>query len=272
MRFQSTRESRHTPKADVIQHVAKIRVRSPVFCSIGCRMGMHTNRMRQSDLYCMPYLYSMLLKTYNWSPYAHVPHRSPAILISKRWFLPSAPCTASKSRVDKVIKRENDRNVFRPPCSLFDSSAIDSCWPYKVYMSHRVTDRKSAFQAHATHLPAATLMSAFLDHLTSLPCLKRATCCMYAYRSTQRAQEQEKLACGQSDGGESGSGDRLSRLLELSNCHNVVVVVFRWYGGTKLGSDRWKRISEVAKEALNQGGFMKQGALQHKKPNKLTKH
>jgi len=139
-------------------------------------------------------------------------------------------------------------------------------------MSHRVTDRKSAFQAHATHLPAATLMSAFLDHLTSLPCLKRATCCMYAYRSTQRAQEQEKLACGQSDGGESGSGDRLSRLLELSNCHNVVVVVFRWYGGTKLGSDRWKRISEVAKEALNQGGFMMQGALQHKKTNKLTKH
>lgn len=118
------------------------------------------------------------------------------------------------------------------------------------------------FQAHATELKDATLLPIFLNHLTSLPSLKRATHCMYAYRSTEKNCGVEQQACGQNDGGESGSGDRLSRLLELSSCENVIVVVSRWYGGTKLGSDRWKRISEVAKEALGKGGFSKRVNLQ----------
>jgi hypothetical protein len=71
---------------------------------------------------------------------------------------------------------------------------------------------------------------------------------MYAYRAAGVA--------GQSDGGEGGSGDRLARLLRLTGCEDVVVVVWRWYGGVQLGSDRWKRISEVAREALNSGDFL----------------
>ena len=42
----------------------------------------------------------------------------------------------------------------------------------------------------------------------------------------------------------------MSKLLELSDCNNVVVVVSRWYGGVKLGADRWRLISSVAKEAV----------------------
>jgi len=76
---------------------------------------------------------------------------------------------------------------------------------------------------------------------------------MYAYRTTDPATAQ--VCVGQNDGGESGSGDRLARLLELGGYQNVVVVVSRWYGGVKLGSDRWKCISTVAKEALEQGDF-----------------
>ncbi|KAG6813737.1 hypothetical protein H0H92_007689 [Tricholoma furcatifolium] len=71
---------------------------------------------------------------------------------------------------------------------------------------------------------------------------------MYAYRVGMQQ--------GQSDGGESGAGDRLARLLLLSNADNVLVVVSRWYGGVKLGSDRWRCISDVAKEALHNGGFI----------------
>jgi putative IMPACT (imprinted ancient) family translation regulator len=72
---------------------------------------------------------------------------------------------------------------------------------------------------------------------------------MYAYRAAGME--------GQSDGGEGGSGDRLARLLILSGCEDVVVVVWRRYGGVKLGADRWKRISAVAKEALDAGDFRK---------------
>ncbi|EKM52300.1 uncharacterized protein PHACADRAFT_260607 [Phanerochaete carnosa HHB-10118-sp] len=63
----------------------------------------------------------------------------------------------------------------------------------------------------------------------------------------------EQVVSGSVSGGESGAGERLERLLELSpDCkgRDVVLVVYRWYGGVKLGSDRWKCISMVAKEAL----------------------
>lgn len=59
--------------------------------------------------------------------------------------------------------------------------------------------------------------------------------------------------CGSSNGGEAGAGERLERLLQLAaECRDrdVVLVVYRWYGGVKLGSERWRCISTVAKEAL----------------------
>ncbi|KAF8070418.1 ribosomal protein S5 domain 2-type protein [Lyophyllum atratum] len=132
------------------------------------------------------------------------------------------------------------------------SSDHPARWPHPVAVSHEVRDRKSTFLAHASTLPSPSAFPAFLEHLTASSALKRATHCMYAYRSTDNT-----VVTGQDDGGESGSGDRLARLLELSACENVVVVVSRWYGGVKLGSDRWKRISDVAKDALDKGGFTK---------------
>ena len=77
---------------------------------------------------------------------------------------------------------------------------------------------------------------------------------MYAYRIVH---DNINFATGHNDGGEKGSGERLSRLLEASQCEDVVVVVSRWYGGVKLGSDRLRLISSVAKEALSRGNFAK---------------
>lgn len=85
---------------------------------------------------------------------------------------------------------------------------------------------------------------------------------MYAYRTVGPSSSQPFL--GQSDGGESGSGDRLARLLELADCHNTVIVVSRWYGGVKLGSDRWRLISRVANQALDRGGFKKGTGAENK--------
>lgn len=108
---------------------------------------------------------------------------------------------------------------------------------------------------------------------------KRASHCMYAWRiaaSSPRssapsvpnakakpnptgaptppaAVHRLQVISGSVSGGESGAGERLERLLEMStDCskRDVVLVVYRWYGGVKLGSERWKCISGVAKEAL----------------------
>lgn len=128
-------------------------------------------------------------------------------------------------------------------------------WPHPIYASDRLRYRKSTFLAHASTLPTPLAFPAFINHLTGLSSLKRATLCMYAYRISDKLHSTISIT-GQHDGGENGSGERLSRLLESSECENVVVVVSRWYGGVKLGSNRWKRISDVAREALTRGGFV----------------
>ncbi|KAJ7072587.1 ribosomal protein S5 domain 2-type protein [Mycena amicta] len=118
-------------------------------------------------------------------------------------------------------------------------------WPYPIHSSARLTLRKSVFLAHASTLSEPDSLLWLLSHLRGHT--KRATHCMYAFRANGVE--------GEADGGESGSGERLARLLRLGASKNVAVVVWRWYGGVQLGSDRWRCISEVAKEALEKGGF-----------------
>lgn len=60
----------------------------------------------------------------------------------------------------------------------------------------------------------------------------------------------------QDDGGEKGAGDILSSVLERAGANNVLVVVWRWYGGVPLGGERWRIIGQVAREALREGGFI----------------
>ena len=54
------------------------------------------------------------------------------------------------------------------------------------------------------------------------------------------------------DDGEGGAGDRLLQLLGNLRIYNVVVVVTRWYGGIQLGPDRFKHISNCAKDILTE--------------------
>jgi len=58
------------------------------------------------------------------------------------------------------------------------------------------------------------------------------------------------------DDGEKGSGSKLAALLEITDSKNVLVVVSRWFGGVLLGSRRFKYIASVAREALEEAGFI----------------
>lgn len=136
-------------------------------------------------------------------------------------------------------------------------------WRHPVYPSGELLHLKSGFQGYASIFPndpsstrPSDSLPILLDHLQALnPRIKRATHCMYAWRtgsSTARPGDSQA-----SDGGEAGAGERLIRLLELAGHENVIVVVYRWYGGVKLGNARWKCILGVAKEALAGGCFAK---------------
>ncbi|KAI0717590.1 hypothetical protein C8T65DRAFT_571767 [Cerioporus squamosus] len=149
-----------------------------------------------------------------------------------------------------------------------------STWASHIVVSDEVTHLKSKFQAYASQISPPTLspgqpnlvgwmrtetMSQLLAHLHDTePRTRRASHAMYAWRlrPSPSSGSSSSVLLGSSNGGEAGAGERLERLLELGRCENVALVVFRWYGGVKLGSDRWRCISAVAKEALERGGYL----------------
>ncbi|WP_372612236.1 YigZ family protein [Aquicoccus sp.] len=53
------------------------------------------------------------------------------------------------------------------------------------------------------------------------------------------------------DDGESGAGMVILRMLEREGLHDHVIVVTRWYGGTKLGGDRFRRVQDCVRAYLD---------------------
>ena len=143
--------------------------------------------------------------------------------------------------------------------------------PNTFIASDPITHLKSSFQGYASrcaHIEkdqpnlAAYMKSEVLPRLLERiqeaePRTRRASHAMYAWRVRRgHPPASPTFFCGSSNGGEAGAGERLEKLLELGRCEDTIVVVFRWYGGVKLGSDRWRCISAVAKEALERGGCL----------------
>jgi putative IMPACT (imprinted ancient) family translation regulator len=57
------------------------------------------------------------------------------------------------------------------------------------------------------------------------------------------------------DDGETAAGTRLAEMLRLMGAEGVAMVVSRWFGGVKLGPDRFKLICGVARALLEAQGF-----------------
>ena len=53
------------------------------------------------------------------------------------------------------------------------------------------------------------------------------------------------------DDGESGAGMVILRMLEREDLHDHISVVTRWYGGTKLGGDRFRRVQDCVRAYLD---------------------
>ncbi|SHK16556.1 Uncharacterized protein family UPF0029 [Shimia gijangensis] len=53
------------------------------------------------------------------------------------------------------------------------------------------------------------------------------------------------------DDGESGAGMVILRMLERDDLKDHVIVVTRWYGGVKLGGDRFRRVQDCVRAYLD---------------------
>lgn len=158
--------------------------------------------------------------------------------------------------------------------------------------SEILVDRKSKFQARCCSLTDQTSIGLLLDNLVqqNKAVAKASHRHMFVWRTGQLEPQYQSTSVktvnnkknkvkgnkkrtepssiqhdiskysniqqGCSDCGEAGAGQRLLTLLERSNAINVLVIVTRWYGGTPLGSPRFRHISSTAVESLKRGKFI----------------
>jgi len=57
------------------------------------------------------------------------------------------------------------------------------------------------------------------------------------------------------DDGESGAGMVILKMLDRAGLRNHVVIVTRWYGGKKLGGDRFRRVQDATRTYLEHLGL-----------------
>jgi hypothetical protein len=160
------------------------------------------------------------------------------------------------------VKASAPVDASKPSSSLCPSLA----WPHRIGTSTLLTVKRSVFLAHASALPSPSAVHDFITHLRTHDAyasrLKRATHCMTAWRAPTGLTV--NVGGGdlgsEDDGGERGAGSRLGHLVDTVPADNrkggIVLVVWRWYGGTPLGGERWRCISSVAREALKDAGFV----------------
>ncbi|KAI3631383.1 hypothetical protein MIR68_010873 [Amoeboaphelidium protococcarum] len=128
--------------------------------------------------------------------------------------------------------------------NYIDSEAQKRQTSIKIVSSEEpIVDRKSIFVAHMARISNKDQIAQVLDTLLQNSKIRKASHNIVAYRI-------DNVDYGYDDDGEGGAGIRLLSMLESGGYVKVVVIVSRWFGGTHLGSDRFKHISNSAKQLL----------------------
>lgn len=138
-----------------------------------------------------------------------------------------------------------------------------------AWIASEVTEvKKSVFIARAVEVESPAMAKMYITHLLATDRkVARATHNISAYRirsSSTSSASGNGLHNGDSgkpqpvgitfqdcdSDGEDAAGGRLLHLLQAMGVWDVLVVVSRWYGGVKLGPDRFRVINSVAREAV----------------------
>lgn len=138
-------------------------------------------------------------------------------------------------------------------------------------ISDVISERKSIFVARAVHVESQEEAERCLDHLLATE--KKVASATHNITAWRIRQKVKKPSSGGKDAtsttetgtvfqdfdddGETAAGGRLLHLMQLMDVWDVVVVVTRWFGGVKLGPDRFRLINAAGRDALVKGGFAK---------------
>lgn len=113
-----------------------------------------------------------------------------------------------------------------------------------------ISDRKSRFLAHIAAVSSIAQVEDVVSELASNKWIASAAHpTIYAYRFVDK---DGRISQDAEDDGEDGASKKMLFLLEQCKVLGYVLVVTRWFGGILLGPDRFKRIMECSRQALQQ--------------------
>ena len=109
-----------------------------------------------------------------------------------------------------------------------------------LQLTNVVTDRGSKYAVSGGKVTSRKEADAFLKELKRNKKFAKATHNTWAVLMADGTPLK-------SDDGESGAGLVILRMLEREELTDHIVVVTRWYGGTKLGGDRFRRVQDAVR-------------------------
>lgn len=112
-------------------------------------------------------------------------------------------------------------------------------------IAHVLTDRGSKYAVSGGSVADRAGADAFLKTLKKSKKFAKATHNTWAVLLSDGTPLK-------SDDGESGAGMVILNVLEHEGLTDHIVVVTRWYGGTKLGGDRFRRVKDCVHAYLSE--------------------
>ncbi|MBU0614086.1 YigZ family protein [Patescibacteria group bacterium] len=111
-----------------------------------------------------------------------------------------------------------------------------------------IVDRGSKYSVTGGKVESEDRLKAFLACVKKDKKYQKATHNTYAARIVIGG----RVVDFKNDDGETGAGMVILRQMKYANVVNCVVVVTRWFGGTKLFGDRFAHVQNATKEILNE--------------------
>ncbi|KAF0408188.1 UPF0029-domain-containing protein [Gigaspora margarita] len=147
---------------------------------------------------------------------------------------------------DEIITEEYEEQKLR------DESKQVSDFPI-IKSGEQLEHKKSVFMAHLASVHNVQEVQIVRNTLLSNKKIAKATHNIMAYRIVQ---DNGVILQDNDDDGETAAGSRLLHLLQILDAKNVIVIVSRWYGGIRLGPDRFKDINNCARDLLDKSGYI----------------
>ena len=118
------------------------------------------------------------------------------------------------------------------------------------FIGETIIDRASTFQAHAIKIKDKSDYDFYKKCLLTQKKIKKATHNITVYRYIMK--DSNEIVEDYHDDGEDGVGIRVLGVIKKMKLNNLYVMVNRWFRGTLLHQDRFKRINDAAQILLNE--------------------